>query len=479
MQASRLSPAILFMLVISVLASSQNLSGLAASTVLYVTPTTYTASYVGENVSVKVRIDKVVSLTAYEFKLKFNTTLLHCLATQIGSFFPPPPNSVYNIIIDNNQGIVTVSARLQISINASGSGMLLGFTFNATYGSTYGWPYPQPKDACMFEILNDTLYGTGTPPQTIPHVVMKGTYSAPYDPPQLSLSLNTDNSGFFEYKVEIDGTVTGNGYPVTDALVALEVQSPHGMYVVARTLSTSAIPKQLPLKIVGLTPMSSGGTPRNDFHIGEIAYIGVTVLNNAENSYSAVVMVNLYDSSTGSLGVNFLQANFAPGLPSFVLLPFPIQSVATSGNATAYASIFSDFVENGGTPLSLESQATFTISGSAQGAPLSMDQPPQGSYGTALMIHYASQSNSTGEYAVYVATTYMEKNATQRGQLEMILGGDINNDGVVNLNDLVLLARAYGSKPGDSNWNPPADLNGDGKVSLADLVILARSYGRS
>jgi hypothetical protein len=94
------------------------------------------------------------------------------------------------------------------------------------------------------------------------------------------------------------------------------------------------------------------------------------------------------------------------------------------------------------------------------------------------MIHYASKSNSTGEYAVYVATTYMGKNATQRGQLEIILGGDINNDGTVNLNDLVLLARAYGSKPGDSNWNPPADLDGDGKVSLVDLVILARNYGR-
>jgi hypothetical protein len=224
--------------------------------------------------------------------------------------------------------------------------------------------------------------------------------------------------------------------------------------------------------------MSQGGTPQNNFRIGEIAYIGVTVYNDAEHSFSAVVIANVYDSSTGSLGVNFLQTSFAPGQTSFVLLPFPLQPLATSGNATAYASIFSDFVENGGIPLSLESEATFTISGSAQGGPLSMDQPSRGSYGTALMIHYAPQSNSTGEYAVYVATTYMGKNATQRGQLQMILGGDINNDGTVNLNDLVLLARAYGSKPGDSNWNPPADLNGDGKVSLADLVILARTYGR-
>jgi hypothetical protein len=55
--------------------------------------------------------------------------------------------------------------------------------------------------------------------------------------------------------------------------------------------------------------------------------------------------------------------------------------------------------------------------------------------------------------------------------------GDINFDGKVSVADLVLLAKAYGSKPGDSNWNPNADIEGDGRVSLQDLVILAIHYG--
>ena len=59
-----------------------------------------------------------------------------------------------------------------------------------------------------------------------------------------------------------------------------------------------------------------------------------------------------------------------------------------------------------------------------------------------------------------------------------VLPGDINGDGKVSLQDLVLLANAYGSKPGDPNWNPNADLNGDGVVNLADLVILALHYGQ-
>jgi hypothetical protein len=56
--------------------------------------------------------------------------------------------------------------------------------------------------------------------------------------------------------------------------------------------------------------------------------------------------------------------------------------------------------------------------------------------------------------------------------------GDINLDRGVGLVDLVLLAKAYGSKLGDSNWNPNADVDGNGAVGLSDLVALAQHYGQ-
>jgi len=64
-------------------------------------------------------------------------------------------------------------------------------------------------------------------------------------------------------------------------------------------------------------------------------------------------------------------------------------------------------------------------------------------------------------------------------QVKIKLLGDIDGDGTVGLSDLVLLAQAYGSKPGDPNWNPEADLDNNGKVSLTDLVTLAARYGRT
>jgi len=55
---------------------------------------------------------------------------------------------------------------------------------------------------------------------------------------------------------------------------------------------------------------------------------------------------------------------------------------------------------------------------------------------------------------------------------------DINGDCYVNYLDLYLLAKAYGSKCGDSNYNEKADLNCDCKVDYNDLYILAKHYGQ-
>ena len=58
------------------------------------------------------------------------------------------------------------------------------------------------------------------------------------------------------------------------------------------------------------------------------------------------------------------------------------------------------------------------------------------------------------------------------------ISGDIDGDGNVGLPDLVILAVAYNSKPGDPNWNPKADLDNNSIVGLSDLVILATHYGQ-
>ena len=49
--------------------------------------------------------------------------------------------------------------------------------------------------------------------------------------------------------------------------------------------------------------------------------------------------------------------------------------------------------------------------------------------------------------------------------------GDLDGNGVVRVNDLLLLIAAWGNQGGD------ADLDGNGVVAVADLLILISNWG--
>ena len=75
--------------------------------------------------------------------------------------------------------------------------------------------------------------------------------------------------------------------------------------------------------------------------------------------------------------------------------------------------------------------------------------------------------------------TYIVQGTLRINAAHDSLVGDLNGDGKVSLDDLVLLAYAYGSRPGDANWNPQADLAAPfGVISLSDLVTQAMHYGQ-
>jgi hypothetical protein len=71
-----------------------------------------------------------------------------------------------------------------------------------------------------------------------------------------------------------------------------------------------------------------------------------------------------------------------------------------------------------------------------------------------------------------------EDNTLINGIVTVTISGDVDGNFKVQLADLVILAKAYGSKLGDSNWNPNADIDGNSVVGLSDLVILANHYGQ-
>lgn len=63
--------------------------------------------------------------------------------------------------------------------------------------------------------------------------------------------------------------------------------------------------------------------------------------------------------------------------------------------------------------------------------------------------------------------------------LTLTIAGDTEGDGDVDLNDLLMLAAAYGSTLGEPAYKERCDLDYDGDIDSDDLVILAANYGES
>jgi hypothetical protein len=58
-----------------------------------------------------------------------------------------------------------------------------------------------------------------------------------------------------------------------------------------------------------------------------------------------------------------------------------------------------------------------------------------------------------------------------------VMSTDLNGDGVVDMRDIAIIAKAYDSYLGGANWNREADLNNDGVINILDFVLIAKDFG--
>ncbi len=58
-----------------------------------------------------------------------------------------------------------------------------------------------------------------------------------------------------------------------------------------------------------------------------------------------------------------------------------------------------------------------------------------------------------------------------------VANGDVDEDNEITIGDYAQLSAAFGSVPGDGNWNALADLEGDLEVTIGDYAILSQNFG--
>lgn len=95
--------------------------------------------------------------------------------------------------------------------------------------------------------------------------------------------------------------------------------------------------------------------------------------------------------------------------------------------------------------------------------------------GVATGVHTAMASHP-GYLSSEDASVPCQAGQTTQMPETTLVGGDANNDGQIDLFDLVIVAAVYRSCAGDPNFDSQADVNETGCVDIFDLVLVASNY---
>jgi len=91
-------------------------------------------------------------------------------------------------------------------------------------------------------------------------------------------------------------------------------------------------------------------------------------------------------------------------------------------------------------------------------------------------------------YGEYVWSHWLEDGDTNRTKTIVLTSdadwtgvfrfpSDVNGDGKVRIDDVLIVAEAFGTDPDHPRWNPLADLNGDNLVRIDDVLAVALNFG--
>jgi hypothetical protein len=98
-----------------------------------------------------------------------------------------------------------------------------------------------------------------------------------------------------------------------------------------------------------------------------------------------------------------------------------------------------------------------------------------GAYNTTFKLPPAAK---LGTYIAYVSI-HVEESVTNSTTFKLVILGDVNGDGKVDLKDVYTVAKAHGSFPGHPEWNPNCDINDDEKIDLKDYYATCLKFGKT
>ncbi|MDP4180583.1 MAG: hypothetical protein Q8942_05770 [Bacillota bacterium] len=76
-------------------------------------------------------------------------------------------------------------------------------------------------------------------------------------------------------------------------------------------------------------------------------------------------------------------------------------------------------------------------------------------------------------------TIKSDVNLAQADKPLTMLIGDIDNNGVINIADIIQITKSFNSIVSDSRYNYTYDLNSDNAINIADIIMIAKNFNRT
>lgn len=310
-------------------------------------------------------------------------------------------------------------------------------------------------------------------------VILNTLNVAVYASPDVQITVSTDKQVYSSGElVQIYGDLMRDGTPLADRLVAIQVNDAQNNIVSIRTRSTGTTPSPWSISITALISCDQTGNPKDTFKKGTFAYLKVTVKNlNTISERYVTVTINLYDSNQVSFGIAWIGTTVGPNKEFTYLTSIPIPSEASTGAAYAFANAYNKWPKENGVAYCGEEAVTFTITDgtSSTSSNDSTSSESTSSEGTYELTFRLRSKPALGDHNVYAS--YYQTLATTTFDVVWLFT-DIDRNGKVDILDIAVVAKAYGSEPGHPNWNPKADLDGNGIIDILDIAKVARDYGK-
>jgi hypothetical protein len=318
--------------------------------------------------------------------------------------------------------------------------------------------------------------------------------------PQLSIIVQTEKSHYhYRQLVNIYGNVTYLGQLVEEGLVAIQITFPSGLEGrnATRTVPANATPvDNWEVEIVSFQTTDEEGDPQTSFVKGGNAWFEVTLHNNNQYLERTVLYVlTLCDCDSAPFKSRSMRIRVPAGGGFTERTMIDLNAWTnvggnwlSTGTATAYANIYTNWPSMGGSPYCPEWSAAFTITTSGMQTTTSTTQTAATAAPT--VSHYNSYQVAIRlppiiPLATYTVTASAYYNGfrgsytTATFDRDYELRGDIIYNRKLDIFDMVAVASAYGTKGGMSRWNPEADLDVNAKVDVFDVVTAAGHYGET